>query len=633
MAVSKPRVGAGLGRALRTAFTTAPLLTTTTALLALVAAAGPAVFAVLSAHLVGSLPAAIGGISGGRTNPAAHHVEVLLAWTLVAFAIGEQIPTLQGMCTGRLGRRMNSELQRRVTLACQSPLLLDHFDDSEVQGAISLVRDDTGGMGLPGTAISGFFGVIGAKLSPLGGVGVLFHYSPLIGVGALLVYLVLSAGMLKALILMAGSQISARSSFLPAEYLRTTTLDARPARELRVFGLSGWVRGRVGSTYRTAMKQLWRTRDRFVTGLAIGLFVMTATFGGLLFTHLSRQASTGALSLATFLTVFNCCALLVSIQLDGEDLRAMLGGAAMSAILSLEAKAAAARAASEQRPKVPLPPAAPVSEIRLEGVRLRHAGAATDVLTGVDLVIPAGQRLAVVGLNGAGKTTLASVLAGLRRPTGGRVLIDGTDLEDVDHGQWQRRVAVLSQNFVHYPLTAFDNVAVGRPELADDRAAVLAAAEQAGAASVVAGIPGGWDTVLSPTVKGGTDLSGGQWQRIGLARALLAVAGGARVLILDEPTSALDVRAEAALFSELISMPALQQITVILISHRFSSVRQAERIVLLDGGAVVEDGNHESLLAAPAGYAELFQLQAALFAEAGDEGLEAGLDELAGSDA
>jgi ATP-binding cassette subfamily B protein len=612
------RVGAGLGKAMRSAFTTAPALTSTTAFLALVMAVEPTVYLLLSSHLVGSLPAAI---RDGGGSEAAAHVRELLIWTLAVFGVSRLVPTLQGMFTGRLGRRMNSELQRRVTLACQTPLHLEHFDDQEVQGAISLVRDDTGGMGLPGTAIGSFFGVIGAKLSPLGGVAILLHYSWWVGLAALAIYLMLLSGMLRALMLLAGAQVTARASFLPAEYLRTTSLDAKPARELRVFGLSPWVRGRVDAVYTQAMRKLWRERDRFAVALGLGLLVVTGTFGALLLTSLANQATSGALSLTVFLTVFNATTLLVSINLDGEDLRAMLGGAAMSAILSLEQKAAVAREHSRLTSAAVLSPLAPQTEIRFDKVALRHSGSDVDVLADLDLIVPAGQRLALVGLNGAGKTTLATVLAGLRRPTRGRVLVDGVDLATVDYAVWQRRVAVLSQNFVHYPLSGYDNIAVGGPEVAQDRDAVLHAAELGGAAQVIAGIEGGWDTVLSPTVKDGVDLSGGQWQRIGLARALLAVAAGARVLVLDEPTSALDVRAEAALFAELIAMPALRDITVILISHRFSSVRQAERIVFLDAGAVAEDGSHEELLAVQGGYAELFNFQAALFNEDA-EGLE-----------
>ncbi|MCU1588138.1 MAG: ABC-type bacteriocin/lantibiotic exporter with N-terminal double-glycine peptidase domain, partial [Frankiales bacterium] len=424
------RAGSGLGRSLVAAFRTAPWLTTATALTALLVAAEPAVFAVLTAHLVGSLPAAVAHPRTGTTHAAAvHRVDVLLVWTLVAFGISRLVPTVQSVCAGRLGRRMNSELQRRVTVACQSPLHLDHFDDPEVQAAISLVRDDTGGMGLPGGAIAGFFTVIGSKIAPLGGIAVLVGYSWVVALGALAIYLMLTAGMLRALTLLAGAQVSARASFLPAEYLRATALDAKPARELRVFGLSPWVRSRVSTTYLAAMRALWRQRDRFMILLGVSLMVVTTVLGGLLFAHLGREAAGGSLSLVTFLTVFNCCSLLLGVDLNDQDLKAMLGGAAMSSILALEAKAALARSASERPGTSRLPPLAPLDQIRFEDVSFRHAGGEVDVLSHLDLVIPAGQRLAIVGLNGAGKTTLATLLAGLRRPASGRLVVDGIDLD------------------------------------------------------------------------------------------------------------------------------------------------------------------------------------------------------------
>lgn len=615
--------------ALKASFTTAPSLTTWTAVCALLLTLEPVVFALVTAQLVGSLPAAI---AAGGEGPTADRVYELLILACVLFGAGRITPTVQGTLAGRLGRRMNAELARRVMIACQSPVRLDHFDDPEVQAAISLVRDDTTGVGMPGTAISGFFGVIGSKLSGVGGVVVLAAYSLVWGAMGLGIYLLLLFGTLRALILIAGTSVEARASFLPAEYLRTTALDAAPARELRIFGLSSWVRGRVGTTYLAAMRKLWGRRDRFVYGLGLGLMLLTGGLGALLLTHLSRQAASGQLSLTTFLTIFQACLLIVSLNFSGEDMQAMHGAASMKAILELERLAAAARAATDLPGAVELAPSAPAREVRFEQVRLRHHGSDHDVLRGVDLVIPAGQRLALVGLNGAGKTTLATVLSGLRAPTSGQVLVDGVDLADVDATTWQRRVAVLSQDFVRYPLTAYDNIGLGAPELIENRVAVAAAAERAGAKRVIDRIEGGWDAVLSPTLKHGIDLSGGQWQRIGLARALFAVAGGARVLVLDEPTSALDVRAEAALFSELIAMPSLRDITVILISHRFSSVRQAGRIVVLDDGVVAEDGDHESLVAEGGRYASLFAFQAALFndehpSDAADVGLD-GLEDL-----
>jgi ABC-type multidrug transport system fused ATPase/permease subunit len=257
------------------------------------------------------------------------------------------------------------------------------------------------------------------------------------------------------------------------------------------------------------------------------------------------------------------------------------------------------------------------------------------VLDGLDLAIPAGRSLAIVGANGAGKTTLIKLLCGLYEPTAGRVTVDGVDLRALLPADWQRRVAAIFQDFVQYHLTARENVVLGAPGHAEDLERLRAAAEKAGAAEVIEALPRGWDTVLSRRYEGGTDLSGGQWQRIALARALFAVepasrshtplpgspAGatrtpadpGARVLILDEPTAALDVRAEAALYERFLELTA--GLTTIVISHRFSTVRRADRIVVLDGGRVAEDGTHESLVAAGGRYATMFALQAQRFVD------------------
>jgi ATP-binding cassette subfamily B protein len=172
-------------------------------------------------------------------------------------------------------------------------------------------------------------------------------------------------------------------------------------------------------------------------------------------------------------------------------------------------------------------------------------------------------------------------------------------------------VAAIFQDFVQYKFSAHDNVAVGALERAGDRAAVKAAAHRAGAAVVVERLPNGWDTTLSRQFTGGADLSGGEWQRLALARALFAVGGGAGVLVLDEPTASLDVRAEAELYDRFLDLTS--GVTTVVISHRFSTVRRADRIVVLDGGRVVEDGTHDELVAAGGRYAQMYALQASRF--------------------
>jgi ABC-type multidrug transport system fused ATPase/permease subunit len=196
-------------------------------------------------------------------------------------------------------------------------------------------------------------------------------------------------------------------------------------------------------------------------------------------------------------------------------------------------------------------------------------------------------------------------------PTAGRILVDGTDLATVDAeslASWQRRIATIVQDFLQLPLSARDNVTFGAVHDIPDDAAIEAAIQRAGAREVIDRLPAGWDTRLDKSYDGGVDLSGGEWQRLALARALRAVDAGASVLVLDEPAAALDVRSEAALVDRYLELTA--GIASIIISHRFSVVRDADRICVLGDGRIIESGRHEELIAAGGHYATMFTLQA-----------------------
>ena len=222
--------------------------------------------------------------------------------------------------------------------------------------------------------------------------------------------------------------------------------------------------------------------------------------------------------------------------------------------------------------------------------------------------IPAGSSLAIVGQNGAGKTTLAKLLCRLYDPQAGAIEVDGIDVRDLSLASWRDRLTAVFQDFIRFELPLRDNVA---PAGAPDEA-VRAALEAAGAANLA-----GLDTVLARGYEGGTDLSGGQWQRVALARALCAVKLGAGVVLLDEPTAQLDVRGEAEIFDRILT--ATRHCTTILISHRFSTVRHADRICVLERGRVVELGTHDELMALGGRYRTMFELQAQRFSAAEDE--------------
>jgi ATP-binding cassette, subfamily B, bacterial len=249
----------------------------------------------------------------------------------------------------------------------------------------------------------------------------------------------------------------------------------------------------------------------------------------------------------------------------------------------------------------------PAIRVRFADVGFAYPGGAP-VLEGFDLTVPAGTSLAIVGQNGAGKTTLAKLLCRLYDPQAGAVEVDGTDLRELDLDQWRARVAAVFQDFIRFELPLRDNVA---PTGADDTD-VLAALAEAGAGDLAT-----LDTVLARGYAGGIDLSGGQWQRVALARALCAVRQGAGVVLLDEPTAQLDVRGEAEIFDRILA--ATRHCTTILISHRFSTVRHADRICVLEGGRVVELGSHDELMALGGRYRTMFDLQASRFSAAEDE--------------
>jgi ATP-binding cassette subfamily B protein len=399
-------------------------------------------------------------------------------------------------------------------------------------------------------------------------------------------------------------------------YFRELGTEASAAKEIRIFGLLGWVKERYRRMHLAWVMPVWAHRRKIYLWPYLVYTTIGLTVAATMLALLGRSAARGEVSLAALALTIQ--AVIAAIHL-GEyypesDVPTQFGMRSLEMIRRFEAGVeadrveVAGRAAAQAATDTADPAGLPQQSLRFEGVHFAYPGSERAVLAGLDLEIPAGKSTAIVGLNGAGKTTLVKLLGRLYEPTSGRITADGTDLRTFPLEAWRQRIGIVFQDFNHYELSAADNIAFGAIHRADDRPTIEHAARQAGILRVLEGLPRGLDSPLSRQYEGGADLSGGQWQRVAIARALFALEGGSSILVLDEPTAALDVRAEAAFFDQFVELT--RGVTTLLISHRFSSVRHADHIVVLSGGQLLEQGSHNELVEAGGTYAELFHVQA-----------------------
>ena len=385
-----------------------------------------------------------------------------------------------------------------------------------------------------------------------------------------------------------------------AEYAYRQAVDFPAAKELRLFGLSEWTVARFAANRRRLVDLRWQATRLRRKPVRRAVAVLVAANGVLLWS-LGRDAIAGDLSSGRAVLFAQAAVGVSALAFGGLSWALPPAEHSVTAVLALHAEMAAVG----DRPGGT---GDAVGTVRFRQVGFSYPGADRPVLDGLDLTIEAGRSLAVVGLNGAGKTTLAKLLCGLYQPTHGVVEAGGADLRELDPRAWRRHVTAVFQDFIRYELPLRDNVApLGAPD--ETITAALADAGVTGAA--------GLDTLLARGYDGGTDLSGGQWQRVAVARALCAVRQGASLVVLDEPTAQLDVRGEQEIFERLLA--ATRGCTILLISHRFSTVRHADRICVLEAGRVAESGTHDELMALHGRYRRMFDLQAARFGEESDD--------------
>ncbi len=580
----------------------------TTAALAvcvLLSAALPLAFTVATGLLVGSIPDAV---RDGPDSAASQRSVTLLLIAGSVFLVTRLVRAIQRTAALALRLDFNQYIQARIARAVTAPSGIAHLEDPEVADQIRTAQGVWDSYYHPGAAVTGLAGVIPAWLRGLGAIVILATFqwwlALIVLMGRLAIWHRLQRAHHEATKMAVGQSDVLRR----AEYFRDLALTPDAAKELRVWGLLPWLLARFDSEWQRAMARVWQERRR-------NRLPMTLTFLGMAGVELVALALIGWAGVRGDIglgavAVF-AGAVLASTALGGTGhslFEIVQGTSSLPAFRKLEERAARSR---ELRRGHALPRDSPQQHVQFSGVKFRYPGQDFDVLDGLNLSIPAGQSLAIVGANGAGKTTLVKLLCRMYDPLQGQILVDSYDLRDMDARSWHERIAVIFQDFTRFHVTAHDNVGYGARAVANQHARLRAAAAKAGALELIESLPQGWQTVLSREYTGGMELSGGQWQRIALARALMAVEGGARLLILDEPTANLDVRAEAALYERFLEITA--GLTTILISHRFSAVRQADRIVVLADGRIVEQGAHEELVSLGGQYAHAYELQASRF--------------------
>jgi ATP-binding cassette subfamily B protein len=565
----------------------------------------PPLEALLTARIVAAVSAASPG-----TGLRAAGVLTPLVLLGVAVIVGHGMEAVAFSLRMAAGRRIDGAMRSAVRRAALAPGTLGHLEDAAFQDdAARLTRRGwneptlgTGAVELLDVA----FRYLGAALSAL----ILARFSGWLAVAALTVVIGLRAVNVDQWWRLAAIEDRHAGTRRRAAYWRDVTAGPDAAKELRVFGLRQWGAGHHRRLLTGVVDAVWHERRRVLTRqwpvFAVTVLAAGGVLGAPTLAALDGRVASGDLT-AYLLAGWSLFAL---VQVGFE---AYLVGAARQLLAPLDRlRGTEAAADGAARAATPLPAGDAPPAVAIENVSFGYPGGARNVVDGLSLRIEPGERLAIVGVNGAGKTTLIKLLSGLYQPTSGSIRVDGRDLRDVDVASWRRRLAVVFQDFVRYELPLRDNVAPAGLHTAADEEALLSCAADADLQAIADRLPRGWDTPLSRAYDGGADLSGGQWQRVAIARALFAVRTGARVLVLDEPTAHLDVRAELDFFTQVLERTA--GASVVLISHRLSTVRQADRIVLLRDGAVAESGTHDELVAAGGEYARMFELQAARFA-------------------
>ncbi|MEU4247994.1 ABC transporter ATP-binding protein [Amycolatopsis sp. NPDC026612] len=520
--------------------------------------------------------------------------------------------TLRNVAAELLQERVSQDIQARV-MTKAGGLELGFFEDATSYDLIRQAQEEAATR--PVAMISNVYGVLQGCVTFVSVVALLVSLNPWVAV--LVLVAPVPAFLADARFGKVGFLVASWSSPIRRRmrYLSTLVTTDSVAKEVKLFGLANYLVARfrlLGATFYRRQRRQVLSRSAAATGLG----ALTMLVGSAVYLYVALQTAAGRLTLGDLVMYTTATA---ALQTALQTLFHEVTGVYENNLYLDTLFRMLALSPAITRPEVPSAPMRPVrGHVVFDRVWFGYPGLSEPVLRDVSFEVPPGATLAVVGRNGAGKSTVVKLLCRLYDPQRGRILLDGVDLRELDPDELRAAISAVFQDHATYQASAAENIALGDVRHIGDRALIEVAAERGGARPLIEGLPDGYDTPLGTWFDRGVNLSGGEWQKIALSRAF--VRDEASIMVFDEPTSALDPASEQELFTRLRDLAEGR--TTVYVSHRFSTVRRADRIVLLSGGSVAELGTHAELMARDGEYARLFHTQAAAFLDPADQPTE-----------